>query len=167
MTRLLFVCTGNICRSAFAERYTAARRPDIDVSSAGTGALVGSPMEATMARQLERHGGTASGFVARQLHATMIAAADLILVMQVHHRTWIIDDHPGAVRRTLTLGQAARATEGIGTGDDLLRHLATHRQHAREQDDVVDPYRRGDAAMQHAADEIAAHLDRLLPLLAE
>jgi protein-tyrosine phosphatase len=33
--RLVFLCTGNICRSAFAEAYARARRPEVEVISVG------------------------------------------------------------------------------------------------------------------------------------
>ncbi|YAL84091.1 low molecular weight phosphatase family protein [Dermacoccaceae bacterium W4C1] len=167
MTKLLFVCTGNICRSAFAERYVASRYPDVlSVTSAGTGAVVGAPMDAMMADQLRTWGGEAEGFRARQLEGDMVSEADLILTMEDHHRSWILDDHPGAVRRTFTLGQAVRAQEGFGEDGDLLQLLSTYRQRARGRDNIADPYRRGEAAMHTAATEIASRLDSLIPRLA-
>lgn len=164
--RILFVCTGNICRSAFAERYAAAHARTLTVASAGTGAVVGAPVDPAMAAQVLRHGGDPERFAARQLNARMIADADLILTMQTHHRTWILDDDPGAVRRTFVLGQVARRVASLRPGDDVLTHLAQNRRRASGGDEVRDPYRRGEVAMQQAAEQIAAHLDDLLDLLA-
>ena len=48
--RVLFVCTGNICRSALAACYFGARRQTagIAVSSAGTHALAGRAMDLSL-----------------------------------------------------------------------------------------------------------------------
>ena len=63
-SRILIVCTGNICRSPFIERllqcHLDERRPGsergIRVRSAGTGALTGSAMDERAAAQLVAYG---------------------------------------------------------------------------------------------------------------
>ncbi|WP_327046217.1 sugar phosphate nucleotidyltransferase [Microbispora sp. NBC_01189] len=80
--RILFVCTGNICRSAMAERITlAALGPGspILVGSAGTRAAEGHPMSERSRVELLRLGGDPSGFAARPLTAEAVAGADLVL----------------------------------------------------------------------------------------
>ena len=49
-TRVLFVCTGNICRSAFAQAAAAslAKDPDLVFASAGTHAMENNPATTTM-----------------------------------------------------------------------------------------------------------------------
>jgi protein-tyrosine-phosphatase len=88
--RLLFVCTGNICRSPMAEaiarRLLAERgRTDVAVSSAGTAAWDGAPAsEGAYLIALEHHLDL-SAHRARQLTTDLVAAADLVLGMSAHH----------------------------------------------------------------------------------
>lgn len=95
MTRLLFVCSGNTCRSPLAEaiaRELAARsgRRDIEASSAGTHAQTGSPAsDGALLVGLEE-GLDLSEHRARQLTPEILDASDLILVMA--------DSHLGRVR---------------------------------------------------------------------
>src|SRR6185437_3085008 len=81
---LLFVCTGNICRSPFAEiltrhllrgRLGGRAAAAFDVSSAGVAAVVGSAMHPDSRAELAPwglDGAPADGFVARQLQSSMI-----------------------------------------------------------------------------------------------
>jgi protein-tyrosine-phosphatase len=87
---VLFVCTGNTCRSPLAEslaKTVAARRgiPDFTASSAGTNAWDGSPASdgallVGIERQLEL-----GSHRSRKLTRDMVAAADLVLVMSSAH----------------------------------------------------------------------------------
>src|SRR4029079_18865235 len=81
--RILFVCIGNICRSPTAEYLMRARLPaDIEVASAGLGALVGHPMDATAARVLLEHGVDGSAHRGQQVTAELLRKSDLILAME-------------------------------------------------------------------------------------
>ena len=88
--RLLFVCTGNICRSPMAEAMarevlTARGRGDIQVGSAGTSAAEGSPAsEGAYLVGLEK-GLDISQHAATYLTRSVVESADLILTMSPHH----------------------------------------------------------------------------------
>ena len=167
MPSVLFVCTGNICRSPFAERYAAllaerAGDSGWTFGSAGTGAVVGAPMEPPMARELVARGGSADGFVARQVDHRVLAAADWVLTLQERHRQWVLDEYSDRLRTTMTLGRLAAdlgALDPAIRGEDALRAVAGIRRLADPAHDVPDPYRRGDRANADAARTIAAHLD--------
>lgn len=173
MSHLLFVCTGNICRSPFAERCArmVADRSgvtDWTFGSAGAGAMVGSGMEATMAGELQAIGGDPTGFRARSLSRDIIGSADLIVAMETFHRSVVLDDFPKLVRRTFTLGQLARIARDYPDdvhGAELLQQIGAFRQRARDEDDIADPYRRGPELAHEVAGQICRLLDELVPRL--
>ncbi|BEP11812.1 low molecular weight phosphatase family protein [Acidothermaceae bacterium B102] len=121
---LLFVCTGNICRSPMAERLAAtalaqrlgdeSRR--VVVSSAGTWGHEGSPMEPFALDTLTRLGvePTASAaFRARELTEEMVEAADLVLVASREHRAAVVTLVPRSAARTFTLREFQRLAAGV------------------------------------------------------
>ena len=91
MTRVLFVCTGNICRSPLAEvllrRIVSEEGLDgVGVASAGTGAWDGAPAsEGAYLVGLE-HGLDLSAHRATLLTREVVKRSDLILTMARHHR---------------------------------------------------------------------------------
>lgn len=114
---VLFVCTGNVCRSPAAELLLTAhlRRvlspTDADrlrVSSAGTRAPVGRPVHPFTRQALTGLGITAAGSGAAQLTAGDVAAADLVLTATREHRAAAARLHPAAVSRLFTLLEIAR-----------------------------------------------------------
>jgi protein-tyrosine-phosphatase len=88
--RLLFVCTGNTCRSPLAEaiaRHLSIERGlvDLDASSAGTSAWEGaSASDGAMLVGIER-GLDLNAHRSRQLNRELVEWADLILAMGPHH----------------------------------------------------------------------------------
>jgi protein-tyrosine-phosphatase len=88
--RLLFVCTGNTCRSPLAEaiaRREAIERGlgDVEVASAGTSAWEGAPAsDGALLVALERSLDL-SNHRAQQLTREIVEAHDVILVMGPHH----------------------------------------------------------------------------------
>ncbi|MCV7047108.1 low molecular weight phosphatase family protein [Mycobacterium frederiksbergense] len=116
---VLFVCTGNICRSPTAERiaiaYCAqAGIDDVAASSAGTHAVIGHPIHSDAGRVLVGLGGDASNFAARQLTSKMAASADLILTMTRAHRDSVLEVAPRQMKRTFSLTEASRLVLALG-----------------------------------------------------
>jgi protein-tyrosine phosphatase len=157
---VLFVCTGNICRSPAAElllRSGLGADAGIAVSSAGLDASSGAAVDPAMSRILEAHGVDPQGFRARQLQSVHAAEADLVLTMTAEQRAAVVTTAPMAVRRTFTLLEFAELAamtgqEAVGaTPAERLAALvgAAPRARARRaplrgSDDVEDPYRRSD-----------------------
>ena len=167
--RVLFVCTGNICRSAYADvvaRHLAL--PGVEFSSAGTYALAGQGMDAPMASEAAARGIDAS-HTARQLTRPLVEGADLVVAMAAEHRRFILDDWPALGRRAFIIGHVSRELgrlpEGIGL-DGLAGYLWQYRT-SEDGDDVPDPYRRGQAAAAAAARTIDAHLETICGVLAQ
>jgi protein-tyrosine phosphatase len=87
--RLLFVCSGNICRSPTAEavmrRLVAERGLDVEVDSAGIGGWhVGEPPDARSAAAAARRGVVLAG-AARQIRARDFDEFDLLLAADRTH----------------------------------------------------------------------------------
>ncbi len=169
MTRfhILFVCVGNVCRSPLGERLLASKLPAerFEVSSAGVGALAGSPMDPDAATHLESYGGTADGFVARQLVPAIVRESDLVLAATTAIRARVLEDTPGALRRTFTVREFAALLDVVAPDPDpavLVRSAAEERSRAALDDyDIPDPYSRGDEAHQVAAQAMAAAVERI------
>ncbi|MFS2242870.1 low molecular weight phosphatase family protein [Microbacterium sp. OR16] len=182
---LLFVCTGNICRSPMAEVILRARLDalGVGVHSAGTHALVGhsmTPEAADLAIGAGARPADAAAHTARFLTEPMLRDADLVLTMTRRHRSHAVSLMPGRVRSTFTVREfaqlasalsddeiraAAAAVPGGGRAriSGALAALTANRAHGAAQsadDDVVDPYRRP----QEVYDEATAQLG---PALAE
>jgi protein-tyrosine-phosphatase len=88
---MLFVCTGNTCRSPMAEalaRRLAAERglDDVSVASAGTSAWDGAPASDGALLVALEEGLDLNAHRAQVLTRELVAGSDLILVMSPHHR---------------------------------------------------------------------------------
>jgi protein-tyrosine phosphatase len=150
---ILFVCTGNTCRSPLAEaiaRREIERRGwgQVRVSSAGIAAREGDPVSDHALAVGRRHGLPLEAHRSRPLTGELASWADLILAMGPAHL------HPlerlGAGEKSGTLGDFAAGETGAGPA-------------------VPDPYGSAEQAYEetHAAlvDLVARALDRLAPIV--
>lgn len=130
---ILFVCTGNTCRSPMAEHI--ARKlgeGNITASSAGLYAYEGDLISDPALEILQtEYGIDACLHRARQLTAEMVEKADRVLTMTRAHREALRARYPQYSSRIMTLMEAA-GLEG----------------------DVYDPYGQGIEAYREAAREI-------------
>lgn len=168
MSDVLFLCTANICRSAYAEVRASMLAPHLSYSSAGIQGWTNHRMDDPMALVLAERGGDAHGFRSSRFRVPMARDARLVLTAEVRHRTAVLDELPAARNRTFTLGQLAAIVASAPDdlrGDELIRWAAGLRQPADPRYDVADPYRRGPQAAAQAADAIDAALAVILPRL--
>ena len=87
MTRVLFVCLGNICRSPTAEAVFRATAPEVPCDSAGTSDWhIGDPPYAPAVAAAEARGYPMSDLRARQFVAEDFARFDLIIAMDGKNR---------------------------------------------------------------------------------
>nr|WP_243890750.1 low molecular weight phosphatase family protein [Cellulomonas dongxiuzhuiae] len=179
--QILAVCTGNICRSPAVERLLAARLAgtDVQVSSAGTRAVVGHAVSAPMIPLVAAAGAETDGFAARQLTADLIREADLVIALTRTHRSEIVELVPGAVRRTFTLLELARLVAHVdpqalhdagatpGARVRALPALAAGVRHVAGSGptDVADPIGGSDAVYRASYDELAPAVDTLASAL--
>ena len=130
---VLFVCTGNICRSPLAasllERALKERGLEVKVTSAGTGAWDGAPAsEGAYLVGLER-GLDLSGHRARLLTRELVENADTILMMSPQHCARVDEL---AVRGACSCSASTRARRGDEVSDpfggDLGGYRATYEE---------------------------------------
>ncbi|OQV41753.1 protein tyrosine phosphatase [Pantoea vagans] len=121
---VLVVCVGNICRSPTGERLFKRALPDLDVRSAGLGALVGHPADKTASEVAAVQGLSLEGHEAQQLTAEMCRNVDLILVMEKRHIEQVNRIDPAARGKTMLLG------------------------HWLNQKEIADPYRKSREAFE-------------------
>lgn len=180
-TRILIVCTGNICRSPYAQFVLGGGLAEVDacgfeVRSAGTGALRGHPIDASSAALLGPLAATAAGFTATQLTADLVARQDVVLTMTREHRSAVLRLCPEALRRTFSLREFARLLDTVDSGrlprpragrwKHLAPELAANRTSARlpdpAQDDVVDPFGQGPEVFRRMASQIIPAVERII-----
>lgn len=112
---VLFVCSGNTCRSPLAEalmkrRVKEERMRDVSVSSAGVSAAYGlrpSENSVIVAREL---GAPLGGFRSSPVTDRRMALADLVLTMEEKHRDIILERWPAAAAKVHVI------TEFSGSG---------------------------------------------------
>ncbi|APE16678.1 low molecular weight phosphatase family protein [Mycobacterium sp. WY10] len=80
---------------------------ELKMSSAGTRAVIGSPIHPEAARVLEQLGGDPSDFAARQLTPRIAGDADLVITMTRAHRDAVLGLAPRQLHRTFTLSEAS------------------------------------------------------------
>jgi tRNA threonylcarbamoyl adenosine modification protein (Sua5/YciO/YrdC/YwlC family) len=145
---LLFVCTGNTCRSPMAsalmQRHLADRLGvgveqledhGLLVMSAGIAAMSGGHASADAVRVTEERGLDLSRHESQPLSDRLVRFADLILTMTRGHREAILAQWSNAASRTHVLGgEAGDVADPIGGSTD------TYRQCARQIDEFLKPW---------------------------
>jgi protein-tyrosine phosphatase len=166
---VLFVCTGNICRSPTAERLAVAfsarlQIPGFTASSAGTRAVIGHTIHHEAAPVLEKLGGDSSAFVARQINPRIASSADLVVTMTKAHRDAVLELAPHRLNRTFSLGEAASLISVFGAS--TIADLAAVRSHLgqRQIKEISDPIGQGPDVFWSVGSQIAELLHPLLAL---
>ncbi|MBN8246512.1 MAG: ribose 5-phosphate isomerase B [Verrucomicrobia bacterium] len=124
MRTLLFVCTGNTCRSPMAEalaREALAARPEWRVRSAGIGAVNGQPPSLHAVRALRDRGLDIAGHRSQMLTARLVQEAEVVVALTRAHLDGIHYLYPEAAGKTFLLGDfgASAATTGSDVADPI------------------------------------------------
>lgn len=131
--KVLFVCTGNSCRSVMAEgllkKYLEKLgKSDIEVTSAGIRGLDGLPPTEETIDVLKAEGVSMGDFRSRSVTTEMIKEADLILAMEDLHKDEILRRMPEVSGKVFLLKEFGHPVngnyeEGIGIPDPIGRSV--------------------------------------------
>lgn len=102
---VLTVCLGNICRSPMAEGLLRTKLPNLVVSSAGIVAPSGAHADPFAQELMLERGVDISAHRAKRVTSPVIAASDLILVMDLEQKRAIERTHPVARGKVFRLGE--------------------------------------------------------------
>jgi len=106
MKTILFLCTGNVCRSPMAEglfRHAVKGRGEFRIVSAGIGAMNGEPPTHHSVQAMREIGIDISHQRSRSLTAELVRSADLILGMTHSHTDTVALLYPSAAEKTFLL----------------------------------------------------------------
>lgn len=127
---ILFICTGNICRSPMAEqlfRHRTRNRPHWIAASAGVAACDGLRASAAAIAVLAEMGIEAGTHMSRALTRQMLLDAYIVLAMTELHKSEVLGAHPFAADKVYLLGSFAEPPAGdiadpIGSTIDVYRN---------------------------------------------
>ncbi|SAL82556.1 protein tyrosine phosphatase [Caballeronia arvi] len=125
---VLVICEGNICRSPLAAALLARELPHLDVTSAGTHALVGWPADPYAVDLMRERGIDLRGHVARTVDHRMVRSHDLILAMTLALRGEVLTRFPFARGRVYRLLHEAQGDVGDPYRQDKATFEASLKQ---------------------------------------
>lgn len=173
---VLFVCTGNICRSAAADALASMyfRHAPIHVASAGTRGLIDHPIQPNVGKILLNAGIDASSFRSQRLTQPIAVKQDIIFCFEKRQRSSIVALAPSMVKHTYLLTDFANMCQyadvnGLIPNSDIagrLRYVDAVSQMLRtrvpEGQEIADPYGKQDEDYQRAVYETAMALKMII-----
>lgn len=148
--RILFVCTGNICRSAMAHYYIKEKLRELGIEnkyiieSAGTNAYTGDRATEYAIEVMKKYNADLTEHVATNIEDSKINQADLIICMTYAHKRKLITKYPELEEKTFTLKEYVGEKQYI---------------------DVDDPWGFGKEVYEACSKEIVYYMDKLIEKL--
>jgi protein-tyrosine-phosphatase len=136
MKMVLFVCTGNTCRSPMAEALFNHRKGNMDweARSAGVFANSGSPASGNAIEALRELGIDLRGHRSQPLTVELIEQANLIVTMTEGHRSHILDCFPEVGNRVCLINSFGTSKVPADVSDPFGGSLNTYKRTRDEID---------------------------------
>jgi protein-tyrosine-phosphatase len=156
MLTVLFVCSGNLCRSPIAEgllrhKLPASMRQAVRVESAGTLGLKGRPATPLAVEAARELGADIAGHRSQAVAPELVERADLILALAAEHRDYLRERFPNQRPKVFLLKRyAARGPRS---------------RRADSSDSIADPIGGDLDTYRVCATLINAEIERILPAL--
>ena len=140
--KIMFICTGNICRSAMAhwlmiKKLEEKNIKNVEVFSAGIHAMNNDIPTEDGIEVMDEYGVNLRKHRATNIRKSPIEEMDLILVMTVMHKMELVNIYPNLKEKIFTLKEYVREDE-INIKDPWGYNITTYRMCAAEIDRALD-----------------------------
>ena len=142
-----------------------ARRPELNVVTAGTLSVNGQPISFRTREALKHIGLEAQRHRSQQIEHHHVQAADLIIALAPEHVEWIRRNFPHVAHRTSTLKRLTRHLEHDGPFMERVAALNLATVELEPWEEVVDPGGGEVEDFINCAVEVVALMDDIMPRL--
>lgn len=136
MNKLLFVCTGNTCRSPMAEgllkKMAMNENKSLDIYSAGIYANAGSGASEKAVVACAENGVDISKHISKGVSLKLLNDVDLILTMTTAHKQLLIQNVPQVKYKVHTLKEYNGNSQSLDVGDPFGQNLEIYRKCVNE-----------------------------------
>lgn len=112
--KILFVCTGNTCRSPLAQGLAKNYFPEDEILSSGINAYEGQPVSENAVQVLKEKKIDISNNKAAKLHEQLLSTADYVFTMTKSHELYLVNVYPEFRSKIKRLG------DFVGQDKDIL-----------------------------------------------